>query len=99
MRACVRVCLRACVHVHLRVCVCARVGMRVRANPAFVKQYTTAENRGDLMRWGIDAHARGTVVGTADGRSELRVLWDSGEVGINVKAGKRDEYWLMTAAS
>ena len=67
--------------------------MRVRANPAFFDAYT-----GDTMRWGI-APCEGTIVGTCDDNSELKVLWDDGSIGVNIKAGKQNDYWLITARS
>ncbi len=49
------------------------------------------------MRWGI-ARGKGTIVGTCDDNTEVRVRWDEDRrEGRNVKCGKRGDYWLMTA--
>jgi len=71
--------------------VAAVSGMRVRANPAFFEMYPV-----DTMRWGISI-GEGTVLGTCDDNTELRVEWDDGNVGMNIKAGKGCEYWLITS--
>ena len=74
--------------------VAAHVGMRVRTNPAVVRMYAGGD-WGKVARWGL-SQGCGTVVGTCDDNSELRVAWDSGRTGSCIKAGKRDDFWLMT---
>ena len=70
----------------------ARIGMRVQANPAFVDEYSKL---GDLKRWGVD-RGFGTIVGTCDHNSELVVAWDNGHKGSCIRAGKGQDFWLMT---
>ena len=49
------------------------------------------------MRWGM-SRGKGTIVGTCDDKSELRVRWDDDiREGCNIKAGKRGDYWIMAA--
>lgn len=77
--------------------VAAYVGMRVQANPAFFDLYSnsTTEHT-DFMRWGM-ARGKGTVVGTCDDKTELRVRWDDDDrEGRNIKCGKGGNYWLLT---
>lgn len=78
--------------------VAAHVGMRVQANPAFFETYSSSvTEHTDYMRWGM-SRGKGTVVGTCDDKSELRVRWDDDiREGCNIKAGKRGDYWIMTA--
>jgi hypothetical protein len=82
----------------------AHVGMRVRTNPAFCeayKKFESAKNYNGALsftRWGVQPdHVVGTIIGTCDDRSELVVKWDSGFTGSCIPAGKRHEYWLITA--
>ena len=78
--------------------VAAYTGMRVQANPAFFALYkNSTTDQTDFMRWGI-ARGKGTIVGTCDDNTEVRVRWDEDRrEGRNVKCGKRGDYWLMTA--
>ena len=76
--------------------VAAFVGMRVQANPAWVRVYSRSGAH-TCSRWGI-SRGQGTVVRTSDSNSELVVQWEDGSLGGNVKAGKGFEYSLMTVS-
>ena len=77
--------------------IAAYTGMRVQGNPAFFALYANATtDHTDFMRWGM-ARGKGTIVGTSDDNSEVRVKWDDDRrVGCNIKAGKQGQFWLMT---
>ena len=77
--------------------VAAHIGMRVQSNPAFFEMYSgPTTDQTDYMRWGM-ARGKGTIVGTCDDKSEVRVKWDDDpREGCNIKCGKRGDYWLVT---
>ena len=77
--------------------VAAYIGMRVQGNPSFFDLYSNSTTKHtDFMRWGM-ARGKGTVVGTCDDKTELRVRWvDVDREGRNIKCGKQGQFWLMT---
>ena len=77
--------------------IAAYEGMRVQGNPAFFELYSNSTtSQTDFSQWGM-ARGKGTIVGTSDDDSEVRVKWDDDRrEGRNVKCGKRGDYWLMT---
>lgn len=77
--------------------IAAYTGLRVQGNPAFFELYSNSTTgQTDFSQWGM-ARGKGTIVGTSDDDSEVRVKWDDDRrEGRNVKCGKRGDYWLMT---
>jgi len=77
--------------------IAAYEGMRVQGNPAFFELYSNSTtSQTDFSQWGM-ARGKGTIVGTSDDNSEVRVKWDDDRrVGCNIKAGKQGQFWLMT---